>query len=44
LPQKFVEVIVLINHSEAASDEIKAQNLQTRQDLETWIKKTLRSS
>jgi glycosyltransferase involved in cell wall biosynthesis len=38
LPQKFVEVIVLINHSEAAPEEIKAQNHHTRQELEAWVK------
>ncbi len=38
LPENFVEVLVLINHSDTASDEIKAQNHQTRQELEAWIK------
>ncbi len=36
--EQHVEVIVLINHSEAASSEVKAQNQQTRQEVEAWIK------
>lgn len=37
MPEKHVEVIVLINHSEAAPPEVKAQNQKTRQEVEVWI-------
>ncbi len=37
MPGKIVEVIVLINHSEAAPPEVKAQNQQTSAELEAWI-------
>ncbi len=38
LPDRHVEVIILINHSEVASDNVKAQNHQTRQEIDEWIK------
>ncbi len=38
LPDANVEVIILINHSEAASEDIKAQNHQTRREIDQWIK------
>ena len=37
LPAQKVEVIVLINHSEIAEDEIKEFNLKTKKELESWI-------
>ena len=37
LPVQKVEVIVLINQSEVASEEIKAYNLRTRIEVEKWI-------
>lgn len=37
LPQTLVEVIVLINHSEVASDEIKQFNFSTKAKVESWI-------
>ncbi len=37
LPIQKVEVIVLINHSEIASKEIKEFNLKTKEELENWI-------
>ncbi len=38
LPETETEVIVLINHSEVASEEIKQANLRTKTDAENWIK------
>ncbi len=38
IPSVKVEVIVLINHSEIASEEIKAYNINSKIDLENWIK------
>jgi len=37
LPIQKVEVIVLINHSEAASEAIKEYNLKTKKEVEQWI-------
>lgn len=37
LPVHTVEVIVLINHSEVASEEIKEYNLKTKKEVEEWI-------
>ncbi len=37
LPLQKVEIIVLINHSEIASDEIKNYNQQTKREVENWI-------
>ncbi len=37
LPKSAVEIIVLINHSEADSDEIKKQNHRTKQEVSRWI-------
>lgn len=37
LPSISVEVILIINHSEAAPANIKAQNLNTRMEVESWI-------
>ncbi len=37
LPSQKVEVIILVNHSETASEEIKAFNLKTKIELESWI-------
>jgi glycosyltransferase involved in cell wall biosynthesis len=37
LPECKVEVIVLINHSEMASQEIKNQNIATRKEIDGWI-------
>ena len=37
LPSGKVEVIVLINHSEIASDEIKSFNWNTKIEIENWI-------
>lgn len=37
LPHSQVEVIVLINHSEVASDEIKQFNFSTKAKVENWI-------
>ncbi len=37
LPSAKVEVIVLINHSEIAPDEIKEFNLKTKTEVENWI-------
>jgi glycosyltransferase involved in cell wall biosynthesis len=39
-PKFLTEVLVLVNHSEAASDEIKAFNQTTRQELDSWIRNT----
>jgi len=39
LPDSEVEVIVLINHSESAPEEIKAFNKKTKTEIESWIKK-----
>lgn len=36
-PLRHVEVIVLINHSETASEEIRKQNEITSRELEQWI-------
>jgi hypothetical protein len=37
LPQSKVEVIVLVNHSEVAADEIKKFNINTKVAVENWI-------
>jgi len=37
LPKTKVEVIVLINHSEIASEEAKSFNRKTKQELDDWI-------
>lgn len=37
LPECKVEVIVLINHSEVASEDIKNQNFATRKEFDKWI-------
>lgn len=37
LPQSLVEVIILINHSEVTSDEIKQFNFSTKAKVESWI-------
>jgi len=37
LPNKKVEVIVLINHSEIASDTVKKYNQNTKAEVENWI-------
>ncbi len=37
LPESNFEVIVVINHSENASDEIRHFNKQTKAELENWI-------
>lgn len=37
LPEKKVEVIVLINHSEIAPNEITDNNLKTKSEIESWI-------
>ena len=37
LPKQKVEVIVLINHSEVASNELKKYNLDTKKEIEKWI-------
>lgn len=37
LPVQKVEVIVLINHSEFAAEEIKQYNLRTKNEVEQWI-------
>lgn len=37
LPIQKVEVIILINHSEIAFDEIKEYNLKTKTEIERWI-------
>ena len=39
LPDSEVEVIVLINHSESAPEEIKDFNKKTKTEIESWIKK-----
>ncbi|HKL32577.1 MAG TPA: glycosyltransferase [Tangfeifania sp.] len=39
LPDSEVEVIVLINHSESAPEEIKDFNQKTKTEIESWIKK-----
>jgi len=39
LPQLKVEVIVLVNHSEVAADEIKQFSIKTKVALEKWILK-----
>src|SRR5690554_2800618 len=36
-PRCFVEVIVLINHSEASSEVVKHENRTTRIELDAWI-------
>ncbi len=38
LSEWYVEVIVLINHSETAPDNVKTQNYLTRQEIDEWIK------
>lgn len=37
LPNQKVEVIVLINHSESASDDVKEFNIKTKAKIENWI-------
>jgi len=37
LPSVKVEVIVLINHSEIASSDIKEFNLKTKSEIENWV-------
>ncbi|SHF30901.1 Glycosyl transferase family 2 [Mariniphaga anaerophila] len=37
LPESSTEVIILINHSEVASEETKIQNRNTKQELDRWI-------
>ncbi len=37
LPRSKTEVIILINHSEIASDEIRKYNLSTKTNIENWI-------
>ena len=37
LPQTSVEVIILINHSEVASEDVKNQNRKTKREIEQWI-------
>jgi len=37
LPSSGVEIILLINHSENASEEVKNQNLATKKEVERWI-------
>jgi len=36
-PEYFVEVIILINHSEKASDELKKMNLRSKEIIDKWI-------
>ncbi|HSH19721.1 MAG TPA: hypothetical protein VLA03_04680 [Draconibacterium sp.] len=36
-PRQGVEIIVLMNHSEIAPDEIKEFNLNTKNEIENWI-------
>jgi glycosyltransferase involved in cell wall biosynthesis len=38
-PRQKIEVIVLINHSEIASDEIKKYNHNTKTEVDSWISK-----
>jgi hypothetical protein len=40
LPNKKVEVIVFINHSEIASDEIKKYNQNTKSEVVNWISRS----
>jgi glycosyltransferase involved in cell wall biosynthesis len=40
MPEMCVEVIVLINHPETASDEIKAQSQHTLNEINEWISGT----
>lgn len=37
LPRSKTEVIILINHTEIASDEIRNNNLATKTNIENWI-------
>ena len=39
LPPVGVEVIVLINHSESASEEVRYRNYKTRREIEAWLSK-----
>lgn len=39
LPRQNIEVIVLINHSEIASDEVKKYNHNTKTEVDSWISK-----
>jgi glycosyltransferase involved in cell wall biosynthesis len=39
LPSQQVEVIILINHSEVASEEIKTFNSETKAELDSWVLK-----
>lgn len=39
LPRQKTEVIVLINHSEIASDELKKYNHNTKTEVDSWISK-----
>lgn len=43
LPQSKAEIIVLINHSETAPDEIKRYNLNTKTNIEKWIQENQKS-
>jgi len=38
-PKQKVEIIVLLNHSEVASEEIKNYNFKTREKIEAWLEK-----
>ena len=42
LPACDVEVILLINHSEAAPEDVKKENRETRNQVEQWISKNSR--
>ena len=42
LPKTSTEVIVLINHSEAASEEIQSYNQETKQSLDSWVSQNQR--
>ncbi len=42
LPACDVEVILLINHSEAAPEDVKKENRQTRNQVEQWISENSR--
>ena len=40
IPDVYSEVIILVNHSEAASDEVKDKNDATIQEVGRWIQRT----
>jgi hypothetical protein len=42
-PRQKVEIIVLLNHSETASDELKTYNKITRNEIDQWIKNRQKS-